>query len=48
MFDRTYLTTGTELRRMLARAASTNTLHRLYWFVEVKLPQSAHPRYPDG
>lgn len=37
---RTYLTTPTELKRMIARAVAGGHLHRLYWFVQVKIPGS--------
>ena len=40
MFTRTYLTTNTELNRMLDRARRDGFLSRLYWFIEVKLPGS--------
>jgi hypothetical protein len=40
MLARTYLTTNTELNRMLDRAKRDGFLSRLYWFIEVKLPGS--------
>lgn len=40
IFARTALTTKTELSRMIARAVAGGHLHRLYWFVQVKLPSS--------
>jgi hypothetical protein len=36
--ERTYLTTNTELHRMLDRAKRDGFLDSLYWFVEVKIP----------
>ena len=40
ILERTYLTTNAELKKLLAHATRTHTLHTLYWFVEVKLPGS--------
>lgn len=38
ILERTYLTTRTEVSKMLDIARQRNTLASLYWFVEVKLP----------
>ncbi len=40
IFDRTYLTTKTEIAKILDTARRRNTLGQMYWFVEVKLPGS--------
>lgn len=38
--ERTYLTTATEIRKLLEIERRHNRLDHLYWFVEVKLPGS--------
>lgn len=38
--ERTDLTNKAELARMIARAVAGGHLHRLYWFVQIKIPGS--------